>query len=374
MRRIATLLALTALPSSTLVAQEAPAPPPLVLHEETLEAAPAAAPLAVAAAAFSIASSLKTLFGGGGGDNRGIKRRLDQLIAQNNQILQTLGQIVGILNNLGVTVRESVRYELIFDKQAALLSESQQLYEMWSAELLDRNARRLAAQRYQNDILPDVRDLTRQLMDEGYGFAPADTVGQGMLMEFWMSSRLGERRAYRREIGSTYVAYFDRTLDPALPGSPAKALSEAVAQRDRLRAILDAADARIGADGWTEETFRGTRSRVDGRTTYYTDYRVLQTARGNRNDGYSVTVREEILRERSYREPSEGCIRCRQFEMFALTDPADPGDSRPAGRVAYWNQVRQAWLSAVEAADVLTQVNQTLGLYREQAEAVRVNG
>jgi len=370
MRRLITILAIAAFPSSAIQAHQEDPPGPPQLRQETLVALQME-PLAIASAAFSIASSLKTLFGDGG-DSREIKRRLDQIAAQNNQILQTLGQIVGILNNLGVTVRQSVRYEMIFDKQAALMSESRQLNEIWSAELLDVNARRLASQRYQNDILPDVRDLTRQLMEEGYGFTPADTVGHGMLMEFWMSRRLGERRSYRREIGTTYVAYFDRALNPAIDGSPAKALASAVAQRDRLTAVLDTADARIGANGWTAETFRGTRSRQSGRTTYYTDYRILQIAQGNRQQGYTVTSREEVLRQYSYTEPSEGCRRCRQFLMFASPDPTDPGDNTPAGRVGYWNQVRAAWMAAVRDVDVLTQVNETLRFYRSEAERVRV--
>jgi hypothetical protein len=334
-------------------------------------------PITVATASFSIASSLKSLFGRSGNDNREIKRKLDALMAQNNQILQTLGQIVGILNNLGVTVRQNVRYELIFDKQTLLLSEVKQLVEVWSAEILDPAARRLAAERYKNDILPDVRDIRGQLMDEGYGFAPADTIGSALLMELWMSRRLQEPMSYRREIGTTYVAYFDRTLNPVLEGSPAQALATATAQRDRMDAILDAAEARVGAGGWTAETYRGTRSYTSGRTTYYTDYRTLQTALGNRTAGFSVNVRDEVLREYRYTEPSEGCRRCLNFAMFAAGDPGDPvdrSDATPAGRVHYWNQVRQTWLTASQNVEVLTKVVETMNVYRAEAERARVSG
>lgn len=333
----------------------------------------AAPPLAVAAAVFSIASSLKTLFGSRD-SNRAIKQRLDQIIAQNQHIIQMLGEIVVILNNLGVIVRESVRLELIFDKQTALIGESRQLFDVWSAELVDGLARRQAEQRYRNDILPDVRDLANQLMDSGYGFTPADTIGMAMMMEFWMSRRLGERRSFRRQTGETYVRYFDRALDPLGEGTPAKALAYATAQRDRMKAILDAADTRIGPNGWEVETFRGRRERVNGRTTYYTEYRILQTATGNQQTGYRAAAREQVLRQWTERDGE--CIRC--FVGAApppgVTDPPDNTGPTPTGRVAYWNSVRETHSAAVAEVELFTRVNDTLRFYREQAEEARSNG
>lgn len=336
--------------------------------------------LAVAAAVFSIASSLKSLFGSRESPS-GIKRRLDEIIAQNRQILQTLGEIVTILNNMGVVVRENVRFEMIFDKQSALIGESRQLFEAWSAELVDSRARRQAAQRYQNDILPDIRDTTRQLMEPGYGFTAADTVGAGMMMEFWMSQRLGERRSYRREIGATFAGYFNRSLDATADGTPAKALAEAVAQRDRLKPILDAADERIGPSGWTAETHRAVRHRtISSRSTEYTRFRILETATGNQSTGYSVASREEILRRWVETEPREGdchgprCLKANFGADPARGDPPDTSGPSPTGRVTYWSAVRTAYLAAVADVELLTRVNDTLRFYRDEAEGVRMNG
>jgi PAS domain-containing protein len=335
-------------------------------------AVPAA--LAVAASVFSIASSLKSLFGGRGSDS-GVKQRLDQIIAQNQQILRTLGEIVVVLNNLGVIVRENVRFELIFDKQTALIGQIRQLFEAWSAELVDRRARRQVERRYQVDILPEFRDITRQLMNAGYGFTAADTVGMGMLAEFWLSRRLAERRSIRRETAETYLAFFDRALDATETGTPARQLADAIAQRDRMKVILDAADARIGTTGWTVQTGRGTRSRTNGRRTTYTDYVVLQTATGSQTTQYAYSQHERVVREREEfidngGGPSHGGGP--HNKLVESGDPRDPGGSTPAARVPYWNAVRTTYLAALDNVDVLTRINETMRFYRTEADSVRI--
>lgn len=366
-----------------------PSPPP-----ESISSAKAimVEPITVAAATFSIAASLKSLFSESisGSDIRRIRKQLDEIAAQNRAILETLGQIVGVLNNMGVIVRENVRYEAIFGKQADLMSESRQLFEAWTAEMDDRRARPQAEARYRNDILPDVRDTTRSLMDEGYGYTAFDTVGQGMLMEFWMSWRIGERRSIRQSVASSYLTYFNRALDPTLEGTPGHAHALAVAQRDRLKPILDAADARIGASGWAAVAREYQTVSRRGRVSTYQNIRETHRVTGNQNDGYTLAVENTVLRTWTETEPNDrtgpNCGRCGGLAFAAeaeavsdrnkalLPDPADPGTDTPAARESYWNAVRQAWIRARSEADTLTQVRTTLTLYRDQAQSVQRSG
>jgi hypothetical protein len=282
-----------------------------------------------------------------------------------------------MLNNMGVTIRQNVRLELILDKQTALMGKGRQVFEVWLAENEDSGATGAALARYRNDLLPGVRDLRGQLMqEESYGFTAADTVGAAMLMEFWMSKRLGENRSYRRQLGTTYATYFTHALDPATPGSPGKALADATAQRDRMKAILDAADAKIGPTAWRAEVGRVTRTRRNGRTTTYTVSRIVQTATGNQTTGYAVRSHEEVISET--RDHDGECIRCGDirggWDRALAADPPDNGDQTPAGRVAYWNAVRATYVEAAREAAALGQVAATLRLYLEDAEALRASG
>lgn len=345
-------------------------------------------PVTAVSAGLSIASSLKSLFGKNA-DNRdlkAIKRKLNEISAQNTQILQTLGEIVAVLNNLGVTIRQNVRLETIFEKQARLMGEARQLTDVRIAELEDRRAQRQAAQRYRNDILPDVRDVTRQLMDEGYGYSAYDTVGQGMMMEFWMSRRLGERSALRRNDAGAFLAYFTRAMSPEVEGAPGKLLADATAQRDRLKQVLDAADARIGASGWEVMTRNHQRSRSSGRRTDYEQVNDYEKVSGNQRDGYRLSRREEVVRRWSVTEPSDigpRCPMCNVLEANAeraapankalAPDPMSGADT-PAARSGYWNAVRAAMIAAEKEISIWSKVSEALRLYRSEAEAVSQSG
>ncbi|WP_067489834.1 hypothetical protein [Erythrobacter sp. CCH5-A1] len=343
-------------------------------------------PLTAVSAGLSIASSLKSLFGKDSNqrDLKEIKRKLNEISAQNSQILQRLGEIMSILQNLGAIIRENVRLETIYEKQARLSGESSQLYETWLAEIDDRRARRQAENRYRNDILPDVRDVTSQLMDEGYGYSAYDTVGHGMLMEFWMSRRLGERASLRRTKAGTFLEYFDRALNPAVAGSLGKLLAEAKAQQARLKAVLDAADQRIGADGWEVAEREYQTSRSSGRRTTYKKIRVLVKASGNQTDGYVLSRREVVLREWVEVEPPERtgpCPACKNIEAASESTgnkslPPDPiaGADNPVARVSYWNAVRSTLAQADNEVVLWSKTSEVIRIYRAEAKAVAAGG
>lgn len=337
-------------------------------------------PLTATSAGLSIASSLKSLFGSNGErDLKKIRKQLGELAQQNRQILKTLADIVTILNSMGVTIRENVRLETIFNLEAAISGQGDQLYETWMAEIDDRRAQRQAINRYRDHILPRMRDLTHELMNEGYGYSAFDSVGHGMLMEFWMSRRVGERAAFRRQAGTTYLAYFDRALDPTLAGTPGHALAEAVAQRDRMKSVLDAADAQIRAGFSTSrdyDTFEQSGRRITERKI-----RETLSAAGDQSAGYKTVTTTSVIRERTYNEPSETsgtCPRCLQLDnaikdagaknMKSLQpDPRDPGTNTPVAKVNYWNAVRRTFQSASKEAEALGKSNETLRIYQSEA-------
>lgn len=340
-------------------------------------------PVTAVSAGLSIASSLKSLFGKDS-DQRNlkeIKAKLNEISAQNSQILARLGEITSILKNLGAIVRENVRLETIFEKQARLSGESAQLYETWLAEIDDRRARRQAEQRYRNDILPDVRDVTSQLMDEGYGYSAYDTVGHGMLMEFWMSRRLGERASLRQSKASSYIAYFDRALDPAIAGSPGKLLADAQAQQARLKAILDAADKRIGSEGWEVKEREYQTSKTRGRETKFKRIAVFAKVTGDQASGYALSRREVVVREWVEYDDWDGprCPACMNIETPSGSEKGlspDPvaGADTPAARAPYWNDVRAVMRQAQDEIATWSKVGEAIRIYSNEARAVRASG
>jgi hypothetical protein len=352
-------------------------------------------PVTAVAAGLSIASSLKSLFGHDSDrrDLKAIRKKLDEISSQNLEIQNTLNQIVAILSNLGLTVRQNVRLESIFEKQAALVGESRQLYDTWLAEIDDRRAERQALERYRRDILPDVRDITGQLMDKGYGYSAYDTVGHGMLLDMWMSRRLSERPSLRRSYAQTYLDYFDRALSSNTPDSPGQKLAEAQAQAARMKAVLDAADAQIG-QGWEVQVRSYQTSTSSGNSKYgrviITKYiAVFEKITGNQDDGYVLSKREDVIKTETTNanEPSERsgtCPKCREIEANtqrrsletkALNpDPADPAANTPAARAPYWNTVRSTLQKAQEDSNLWQAVTKTIELYREEARVITTRG
>lgn len=327
-------------------------------------------PVTAAEVTFSIAASLNDLFGKKG-EQEATKKRLKEIIAQNRQILKTLNEIVGVLNNLGVTIRENVRLETIYNLQATHSGLSDQVMEAWLAELEDSRAARQAATRYQQQLLPGVRNVTHQLLDEGYGYAAYDTVGQGMLMEFWMSRRVGERAAFRQQAADTYRRYFDRALDPALAATPAHELADATAKQARLQQVLAAADAQIGATGYAR--VMGRRNAVENERNSGQDYDevsydIVDTVTKASDGSYVVTTsRRETSRRHVHDRGGGPCGRC--VKLMAPPDPVDNGNSAPAGRAAYWNAVRADLAQTNAKVAALTKAKQTLEMYRQQALA-----
>lgn len=343
-------------------------------------------PLTATSAGLSIASSLKSLFSSNSGerDLKKIRKQLGEIQQQNRQILTTLGEIVTILNNLGVTIRENVRLEQVFNLEASISGQGDQLYETWIAELDDRRAQRQAADRYRSHILPEVRNLTHELMNEGYGYSAFDSVGHGMLMELWMSRRTGERASFRQQAGGTYAAYFDRALNSATPGTPGYALAQAVAQRDRMKAILDSADSRIAA-GYSMNRDYDARPHTsgDGRTTTYRRMRETKSAKGNQNDGYTLSVTTTVLSQRVEREPPDRphCGMCIQLDNAnkaadlakagsatkSLAPDPTPTNGTPEAMVNYWNAVRATLQQSSKEAEALGKTNETLRIFQAEA-------
>lgn len=331
-------------------------------------------PISAAAAAFSIANSLKGLFSSGrNGDIDAIRGQLDRISAQNDQILRTLNQIAEVLDNLGVTVRQNVRLENIFEKQAALSGEFRDTYATWKAEINDPRARREATRIYTEDILGDVKNLADALIHPDYGYAAFDSVGGAMLNEMWISWRIRQAAEIRKQRASvSYLPYFDRALNPQLEATPARQLADAIAQRDRMKAILDEAD-RIVGNGWTKRVRVWTERRNHTcRQDRVYEYALDETASGSQASGYSVASNQLQLRD--YLSPS-GETDCgkggpRDFNFnLVRTDPPVPTADTPSAKVPYWNSVLRTYREASANVTTLTKVNQTLRLYRDEAYA-----
>lgn len=329
--------------------------------------------LAVAGAVLDVAVKLKSLFGRSD-DGRETRRQLAVIQAQNAEIINRLGQVLDILNNLGVIVQRSVREELLTHIRTTLGSNFQLYYETRAAEMEDPRSRSTAYQRYERDILPAIRPLARQIANrEVYGFAHFNAVGHSMFIETWIARRLREPVAFRKQSGQFYKAYFGQVLDPTIAGSVGQRLAASIAQRDRLSTILDQADAVVASGRtWTAtEVTRRTRCRGGERTTLIDVTRVV---RGDRTAGYSVV---EVSRGNQRNEDTcdyDG-PRCRQcLALTDLSDPVDTGDQSAAGRADYWNAVRQVHSQVAGDVEVLSKTAETAKVYLEQADQLAVRG
>lgn len=323
-------------------------------------------PVTVVAKGLTIASKLKSIFGkSSDGD---IKATLEEISAQNSQILANLGEIMSILNNLGATIRQNVRMETIFGLQSRLSGEAAQLYQTRLAALNDRRARPQAIERYRNDILPDVRDITSQLMDEGFGYSAYDTVGHGMLMEFWMSRTLNERASIRQTAAAGYAAYFDRAMNPKLDGTPGKLLADAEAQRERLKPVLDAADKRLGTVGWEAAERDYYDYAYGGGGTTVSTIRVFAKVTGNQVEGYSLVRREQTISSRFYPDCTIGT--CLANLNVSRTPDPEPAANTPAAMANYWNAVRRTLAEAEKDVVIWTKVREAIQVYANEAKSV----
>lgn len=355
-----------------------PAPSKVAEKAAALATDPATV-LAVANGGLDVAIKLKQLFGSGDSGDREIRQRLRAIQQQNAQIIARLNQVLEILNNLGVIVSQSVRAELVEQQRAVVGSNLQLFYETYGAELDDTSARArsIAYQRYERDLLPALRPLIRQFAEntDHYGFGAFETVGQGMLAETWMARRIREPLAFRKQAGATYATYFTRVLDPQIANSVGGQLAAKSAQRNRLKAILDGADARVrGGFSITRRERTGTRPCRGGRITI--THNITYTVQGDQAAGYRLveTARTGAREDNSQCTTGDGptCPMC--LDNALLPDPVDNGDMTPQGRVAYWNAVRKHHVEVAHEVTALEAFARTAQTYLEVAQQVARGG
>lgn len=345
---------------------------------KALQPALAPDPLTIAAGTLSIASSLTSLFGGQDSDPKSLKKKLDALRAQNEVTHDMLRQVLAILKDLGVTVRDAVKEENIVLMQAQLQSEITQFYETYNAELEDRRARDDAKRRYATEIIGDVQNLSTTLMHPDFGFSAANTVGHGMILDLWMARRIGWRSTLIGNRAKTYREYFERSLDEKVVDSPAAKLAEARARRERLQAVLTEADRIVGASGWSKQIRRFSDNRTVGNCWETFTVTITETVTGDQVKGYmpSTNRGESELRRECERPGGPGCVVCKRLNALPLgaekaaADPVRPQSETPVVMAQYWNAVLASRKSVDADIEVLTKINDALKEYLGFAQRV----
>lgn len=334
-------------------------------------------PLTIAAGTLSIASSLNSLFSGDDADIRSLKRKLDAVRAQNQVTHDQLRQVLGLLEDLGVKVREAGKESNIVLMQAQLQSEITQFYETYDAELQDRRARPDARRRYEMEIIGDVQNISTTLMQPAYGFGAANTVGHAMVLDLWMARRIGWQRNLIGNRAKTYRGYFEKALDEKIADSPAAKLAEARARRERLQAVLTEADRLVGPAGWSQVTRRFTDGRRDQGCWLSFTVTITETASGDQAKGYSGSAsRTESDQSRSCPNPDDFCRFCSITLSLPLevdkssSDPTRPQSGTPVVMAEYWNAVLASRRAAEADIEVLTKVTDALKEYLAFARTV----
>jgi hypothetical protein len=324
--------------------------------------------IAVIKGGLDVAIKLKELFGKkSGGANA---KLLANIQKQNAQIIKMLGEVLVILGNLGVTIRAGVRDELLNDIKVTLKVAFERFYDTWEVELNnpdDARIRDRATEQYKT-FYNTIADLGRKIATtESYGYAHFHTVGHAMLVEMWISQRLGEARDFRQQAARSYAKYFETVLNPTEAGSVAGQLIAAQEQVARMDKILVDADKTL--EGYPADTV--AKRKVVGQkglTTYYAD--IVRYLAGDREKGYSY--RDVRIKEWSEREPSSRHFISTQDAIKLRTDPTIANNTVP-GRVNYLNSVRTVYLAAKSEADALEKSKDTANIYLDAAREIISN-
>lgn len=329
--------------------------------------------LAVVGAGLEVAKKLKELFGKN--STGGNTRLLAEIHSQNAQIITMLGQVLVILDNLGVTIRAGVRDELLNHIKVTLSVNFQRFYETWQAELASPAARRQAPARYK-----EIQDISANLgrhfaSHEAYGYAHFQTVGHAMLVEMWISHRLKEAKEFRRQAAKTYATYFEAVLNPDEIGSISAQLVAAQAQVARMDKILADADEFISK----KPTWILPRRKISGDRMNWVTAEIERTITGNRTSGYLPKDRY-INRRSEHERPAGGGpgggggIGKKKDDLASLEpDPVDTGDKSALGRIKYWNSVRTVYLKAVGEVQALEKSKETANIYKNIAQEIISN-
>lgn len=322
----------------------------------------------VTAALFTIATGIKDLFFDK--SSRDIKRRLNQLRAQNSEIIRLLGEVLSVLNGLGVVVQRAVREEFQSKTLRDLNTAFVGVIQNRLAETEDATYASEAEAEYRL-LLWSIRSLSGDLARyQDFGFGLFDWVGHGMMLELWLYERLGTHFARVRQAANGFVEYFDAVLDPTLENSLGAQLAKARARRDRFDELLMEADA-LAAQLAGVIVKRRVQTGKKGRITYYAD--VQQTLTGSRAAGYSY--RQEYVNPTSVEAPSPGgnVSSDRGGSQGGINknklvpDPVDNGDRTPAGRASYFNAVRAAYAGLMQEMPALENAARSAQLYLDAA-------
>lgn len=318
--------------------------------------------ITVANGALDIAIKLKSLFGRDDDDSERILKELAIIRRQNEIIIKQLAAVLEILNNLGVIVRKAVRDEIVQLIKDRLSVALLRFYETYHVDVEHPELRDQAKQKYLA-LRPTFADLGRLIATGStYGYGHFHTVGLSMIVEDWLSKRVGDAPAFRRQAAMTYIAYFDSALDVTDTGSIGAQLKALQEQSARLVDILDKADKKIRegfSQTWDYVTHRGSK------TEYY---QVTETVLGDRHAGYSSRRTEKLVKTETEGGQNSGGV---GGGTHFVPDPVDTWDNSVRGRTAYWNAVCTSLSVCRNDIRVLESAKEACEFYIEQARAIR---
>lgn len=198
----------------------------------------------------SLASSIVNIFGDSKGKERQeILEGIEFLKAQNKEILANLDKIMRSLDALPGVVRDIVRQELRAQSRREKINEISGMlkifYELRRTEILSPESIRQDSWRRHEVKFSDMKALSRELMLPDFGFTCFELVGRTMVVEFWLSKRIGEPAELRREAADAYFSYFERALSDAVSDSVQNSLLKVIKAQQKVMQQLNSADAQL---------------------------------------------------------------------------------------------------------------------------------